>query len=88
MYGSKNQVFQSFYRGYSLGKIKDRRLGIAIVENCVKLHGVQITIDSEFGETTVMIALSLNLSVSYWFTNLINEPYILLLIRKISMINN
>ena len=56
-----DKVFESFYRGGNVGKVKGRGLGLSIAKNCVNLHGGQISIDSKVDQgTTCTVTLPLN----------------------------
>lgn len=57
----QEQIFELFHRARNVGHIPGAGLGLAIVEKAVKLHGGEITVNSEVGVgTTFKITLPLN----------------------------
>ena len=54
----QTQVIEPFIRGSNIGEITGNGLGLAIVDQCVKLHGGKLTINSQPGQgTTVEVVL-------------------------------
>lgn len=51
----QQQVFESFYRASNVGSIPGTGLGLAVVKNCLDLHGGQIAVDSIVGVGTTFV---------------------------------
>ncbi|MGB3694215.1 MAG: ATP-binding protein [Spirulinaceae cyanobacterium] len=54
-YQEQKAIFESFYRGTNVGKIKGTGLGLAIVKSCIELHQGSLKIESEVGAGTKFV---------------------------------
>ncbi len=54
-YQEQQEIFESFYRGTNVGKIKGTGLGLAIVKSCIELHQGCLEVNSEVGVGTEFV---------------------------------
>lgn len=71
----QTRIFETFYRTDNVQDIKGTGLGLSIVRDCVKLHGGELSLESELGAgSTFRVLLPLQTTESHPEASLLNHP--------------